>query len=49
MKIKEKYPQEQMATEEKSHASRRALYTILAMVLVIGILTAAAIWYLFFQ
>lgn len=42
------YSQEQMATENKPQASRRALYTILAMVLVIGILTAAAIWYLFF-
>ncbi len=49
MEIKEKYPHEQMTTEGKSQASRRALYTILAMVLVIGILTAAAVWYLFFQ
>ena len=49
MEIKEKYSQEQMTTEGKSQASRRALYTILVMVFVIGILTAAAVWYLFFQ
>lgn len=49
MTVPNTYSQEQMTTEEKSQASRRALYTILAMVLVIGILTAAAIWYLFFQ
>lgn len=49
MAIKEKYPQEQLPTEEKPQAFRRALYTILAMIFVIGILSAAAIWYLFFQ
>lgn len=49
MTVPNTYSQEQMTTEEKSQATHRALYTILIMVFVIGILTAAAIWYLFFQ
>ena len=49
MTVPNTYSQEQMTTEEKSQAFRRALYTMLAMIFVIGILSAAAIWYLFFQ
>lgn len=49
MTVPNTYSQEQMATEENPQATHCALYTILVMVFVIGILTAAAIWYLFFQ
>ena len=49
MTVPNTYLQEQVATEENPQATHRVLYTILVMVFVIGILTAAAIWYLFFQ